>query len=101
MASMDLTTRDCVGYVTRDCVDYVVVALRGELDMAGAAEAAAAFAVVVGEPEIIVDMVGLEFVGSSGLAALTRGRKLARLVAGDLRLAAGSPRCSGCTPSPA
>jgi anti-sigma B factor antagonist len=85
MFSVDLTTRDCDG--------LVVVALRGELDLADAARVAAALAVVVArEPEIIVDLAGLEFIDSSGLAALARGRKLALLADGDLLLAAPQPR---------
>ena len=40
------------------------------------------------EPEIIVDLAGLEFIDSSGVAALARGRKLARHAGGDLLLAA-------------
>ena len=39
-------------------------------------------------PEIIVDLAGLEFIDSSGVAALARGRKLARHAGGDLLLAA-------------
>jgi anti-sigma B factor antagonist len=85
MFSVDLSTRDCDG--------HVVVSLRGELDIADAASVAAAFAeVVTREPEIIVDLAGLEFIDCSGMAALVRGRKLARLAGGELRLAAPRPR---------
>jgi anti-anti-sigma factor len=81
MFSVDLSTRDCDG--------YVVVALCGELDIADAADVAAAFAVVVArEPEIIVDLAGLKFIDCSGVAALERGRKLARVAGGELWLAA-------------
>ena len=67
----------------------VVVALRGELDMADAASVAAALAAVAArQPEIIVDLSFLEFIDSSGVAALARGRKLARHAGGDLLLAA-------------
>ena len=84
MVSVDLSARDGDG--------HVVVVLRGELDMADAAGVAAALAVVVArEPEIIVDLAGLEFIDSSGVAALARGRKLARDAGGDLLLAA--PQC--------
>jgi anti-sigma B factor antagonist len=49
----------------------------------------AAFVVIVArQPEIIVDLAGLEFIDSSGVAALARGRKLARHAGGDLLLAA-------------
>jgi anti-sigma B factor antagonist len=81
MFSVDLSTRDCDGHVT--------VVLRGELDVADAAGVAAAFAALAArEPEIIVDLAGLEFIDSSGVAALARGRKLARHAGGDLLLAA-------------
>jgi anti-sigma B factor antagonist len=81
MAGVDLSTRESDG--------QVVVALRGQLDMAEAAGAAAAFAAVAAsEPRIIVDLAGLEFIDSSGVAALVRGRNLARQAGGELLLAA-------------
>ena len=81
MISVDLSTRDCDG--------HVIVALRGELDIADAVSVAAALAAVAArEPEIIVDLAGLELIDSSGVAALARGRKQARHAGGDLRLAA-------------
>jgi anti-anti-sigma factor len=81
MAGVDLSTRDCGG--------QVVVALRGQLDMAEAAGVAAALAAVAArEPEIIVDLAGLEFINSSDLAALVRGRNLARQGGSELLLAA-------------
>jgi len=67
----------------------VVVALRGDLDIADAASVAAALAAVAArQPQIIVDLSFLEFIDSSGVAALARGRKLARHAGGDLLLAA-------------
>ena len=81
MFSVDLTTRDGDG--------HVIVALRGELDVADATEVVAAFAMIVArQPEVIVDLAGLEFIDSSGVAALARARKLARHAGGDLLLAA-------------
>jgi len=81
MFSVDLSTRECDG--------HVVVALGGELDLVDAADVAAALVTVAArEPEIIVDLAGLEFIDSSGVAALARGRKLARHAGGDLLLAA-------------
>jgi anti-sigma B factor antagonist len=81
MIRVDLSTRECDG--------HVIVALRGELDIADAVSVAAALAAVAArEPEIIVDLAGLEFIDSSGVAALARGRKQARHAGGDLRLAA-------------
>jgi len=45
-------------------------------------------AVVARGPQIIVDLAGLEFIDSSGVAALVRGRNLARQAGGELLLAA-------------
>ena len=81
MFSVDLSTRECAG--------HVVVALGGELDLVDAAGVAAALVTIAArEPEIVVDPAGLEFIDSSGVAALARGRKLARHAGGDLLLAA-------------
>ena len=81
MFSTELSTRSCDG--------HAVVMLRGELDLADAAEVAAALtAISAGEPRIIVDLAGLEFIDSSGVAALERGRRQARRAGGDLVLAA-------------
>jgi anti-sigma B factor antagonist len=73
MVSMDLSTRECDG--------RVVVALRGELGVADAA------AVAARERDVIVDLAGLEFIDSSGVAALERARRHARHAGGDLLLA--------------
>jgi anti-sigma B factor antagonist len=82
MFSTDLSTRSCDG--------YAVVALRGELDLADAAVVAAELTVVAArEPGIIVvDLGGLKFIDSSGVAALARGRRQARQAGGELILAA-------------
>jgi anti-sigma B factor antagonist len=81
MFSVDLSTREIDG--------HVVVALGGELDLVDAAGVAAALVTLAErEPEIIVDLAALEFIDSSGVAALARGRKLARHAGGDLLLAA-------------
>jgi anti-sigma B factor antagonist len=80
MVSMDLSTRGD---------GRAVVALRGELDVADAASAAAALvAVAAREQGVIVDLAGLEFIDSSGVAALVLVRKQARRAGGDLLLAA-------------
>jgi len=81
MAFIELATRECGG--------QVVVSLRGELDVADAASVAAALVqVAAGARQVIVDLEGLEFIDSSGLAALVRARKHARHAGGDLLLAA-------------
>jgi anti-sigma B factor antagonist len=83
--STELTTRSCDG--------RAVVALRGELDLADAVAVEAALtAVAACEPQIIVDLAGLEFIDSSGLEALARGRRRARQAGGDLVLAAPQHR---------
>jgi anti-sigma B factor antagonist len=81
MVSVELSTRERDG--------QVVVVLRGELDVSDAAKVAASLAVVAaGGRNVIVDLEGLEFIDSSGLAALVRGREHARRGACDLLLAA-------------
>ncbi len=69
--------------------DRVLVALRGELDVTDAASAAVALsALAARDCEIIVDLAGLEYIDSSGLAALVLARRHARQAGGDLLLAA-------------
>ncbi len=85
MPGTDLSTRDCDG--------HVVVVLSGELDIMDAASVAAGLAAVTArEPQVIVDLAGLEFIDCSGVAVLARGRKLALHAGGELRLAAPQPR---------
>ncbi len=75
-----------VDLITRECDDQVVVVLRGELDVTAATAVVAELAVVAArERDIVVDLAGLEFIDSSGLAALVRVRKHARK-AGDGRV---------------
>jgi len=81
MISVDLNTRECDG--------QVIVALRGVLDVADAMSVAAALtAVAARHRDIIIDLAGLEFIDSSGVAALVRGRRQARYAGGELLLAA-------------
>jgi anti-sigma B factor antagonist len=75
MRGVDLSAREDDGHVG--------VMLRGELDMAGVATAVEARA-----PQVIVDLAGLKFIDSSGVAALARGREHPRHAGGDLLLAA-------------
>ncbi len=85
MARVDLSTREYSG--------QAVVALRGELDIADAASVAAALMEIVARwPQIIVDLAGLEFIDSSGVAALARARKHARCAGGEVVLAAAQPQ---------
>jgi anti-sigma B factor antagonist len=85
MISVDLSTRECDG--------HVVVALCGVLDVADAASVAVALtAAAARERDVIIDLAGLEFIDSSGVAALVRGRRQARHAGGELLLAAPRPR---------
>ncbi|MGO9502859.1 MAG: STAS domain-containing protein [Streptosporangiaceae bacterium] len=78
-----------VNLSTREPDDQIVVALLGELDVADAASVAASLIAVVPHGAIvIVDLAALDFIDSSGIAALVRARKHARLSGGDLLLAA-------------
>jgi anti-anti-sigma factor len=78
MCGVDLSTREGDG--------HVVVVLCGELDMAAAAGVAAALA--AREPQVIVDLEGVQSSDASGVAALVRGRKHPRHAGGELLLAA-------------
>jgi anti-sigma B factor antagonist len=81
MVSVELSTRERDG--------QVVVVLRGELDVAEAAQVAASLAVVAASGRtVIVDLEGLGFIDSSGLAALVSARHHARRAGSDLLLAA-------------
>ena len=81
MFSAELTTRERDG--------QAVVALRGELDVMEAASLAAALvAVVARAPRIVADLAALDFIDSSGAAALVLARREARRGGGDLLLAA-------------
>ncbi len=86
MFSTDLSTRSYEG--------FVVVTLRGELDLADAPVVAVELAQVAarGPGIVVVDLAGLEFIDASGVAALARGRRLARQAGGDLILAAAPRR---------
>jgi anti-sigma B factor antagonist len=85
MPRVDLSTREYKG--------QVVVALCGELDIADAANVAAALTEIVARrPQIIVDLAGLNFIDSSGVAALARARKHARHAGGEVVLAAAQPQ---------
>ena len=85
MPRVDLSTREYKG--------QVVVALRGELDIADAANVAAALTEIVARrPQIIIDLAGLKFIDSSGVAALARARKHARHAGGEVVLAAAQPQ---------
>jgi anti-anti-sigma factor len=68
----------------------VVVALRGDLDVTGAADAEAAITALVARGRsLVIDMSALDFIDCSALGALLRVRGLARR---------RSRMCCGCWP---
>ena len=68
---------------------HVVVALRGDLDITGAADAGAAItALVVPGRCLIIDMAGLDFIDCGSLGALLRVQWLAWSAGADVVLAA-------------
>jgi anti-sigma B factor antagonist len=71
----------------------VVVALSGELDLAGAERltAALADAQASGEP-LTVDLTDLDFIDSSGLGVLVRFNNAAQVAGYPYRVIAGPPR---------
>ena len=86
MPGVELSTRACEG--------HVVVALRGDLDIIGAADAGAAItALVVPDRCLIIDMSALDFIDCGSLDALLRVQWLAWSTGGDqvLPAAAGLP----------
>ncbi len=77
----------------RECDDNVIIALGGELDMADAADVAAALtAAAAGRAKTIVDLAGLAFIDCSGAAALARAQRRVQRAGGLLLLAAPQPR---------
>ena len=83
-----------VNVSTREGDGLVVVVLRGVLDVLDAVSVAAALAAVAArERAIIVDLAGLAFMDSSGVAALVHGRKQARVAGGELFRPHPSRRC--------
>jgi anti-sigma B factor antagonist len=71
---------------------FVVVVLRGDLDVTGAADAEAAIAALVARGRsLIIDMSALDFMDCASLCALLRVQILARRGGGDVVLAAPQP----------
>jgi len=81
MPGVELSTSACDG--------HVVVAVRGDLDISGAAGAGAAItALVVPDCCLIIDMSALDFIDRGSLDALLRVQWLAWSTGGDVMLAA-------------
>ena len=71
---------------------HVVVVLRGDLDVTGAADAGAAIAALVARGQrLVIDMSALDFMDCAALGALLKVRALARNRGGDVVLAAPQP----------
>jgi anti-sigma B factor antagonist len=84
MPGIDLRTSVCEG--------RVVVALRGDLDVTGAADAEAAISALVARGQsLIIDVSALDFIDCSALGALLRVQGLARRGGGNVVLAAPQP----------
>jgi anti-sigma B factor antagonist len=80
-----------VTFTASECDGHVVVALRGDLDVTGAADAEAAMTALVARGRYLtIDMSALDFLDCSALGALRRARGLARR-GGDVVLAAPRP----------
>jgi anti-sigma B factor antagonist len=74
------------------CDGHVVLALCGELDVAGAADAEAAITALVARGQyLVIDMSALDFLDCSALGALLRAQALARRGGGDVVLVAPQP----------
>ena len=70
----------------------VVVALRGDLDVTGAADAEAAMmALVVRGRYLVIDMSALDFMDCCSLSVVLRIKELAQRDGGDVLLAAPQP----------
>jgi anti-sigma B factor antagonist len=77
---------------TSVCEGRVVLALRGDLDVTGAADAEAAISALVARGQsLIIDVSALDFIDCSALGALLRVRALARRGGGNVVLAAPQP----------
>ena len=84
MPGVELTTSACDG--------HLVVALCGDLDVTGAADAEAAITALVARGQyLVIDMSALGFLVCSALGALLRAQALARRGGGDVVLAAPQP----------
>src|SRR5690349_21712281 len=71
---------------------FVVVVLRGDLDVTGAADAEAAVAALVALGQtLIIDISALDFMDCASLRALLRVQTLARRGGGDVVLATPQP----------
>lgn len=68
--------------------DVVVVVVEGDLDASSAPDLRARFEALIGQGEnqYVIDLVGVPFMDSSGIAALVNLFKRVRIGAGDVKL---------------
>ncbi|MGZ6804263.1 MAG: STAS domain-containing protein [Nocardioidaceae bacterium] len=76
--------------VTRE-EDVPVVAVAGELDMSTAPDLSDALDELVAEPKVVVDLAKLEFIDSTGLAALLGAHRAMQQNGGTLELRSPQP----------
>jgi anti-sigma B factor antagonist len=71
--------------------DYTVITPHGEVDYATGPQLKEAItdALVAGRLHLVIDMLGVEFIESTGLGALIGGRRRARALDGSLVLVCG------------
>lgn len=82
----------CADLVTRLSGGHPVVALRGDLDISGSADAVSAIAGLTARRQVvIVDLSSVDFMDCFSLRALLRTRTLARQKGSDVHLAAPQP----------
>ena len=85
----------------RDDGAHVVVMLRGELDIANAADLGAVLSEAVARnPNVVADLSDLTFIDCASLGALVRARTRAREAGGDLVLAGARGRLRRVLPLP-
>jgi anti-anti-sigma factor len=79
---------------TRETGDHNVVELRGELDIANAGQVTAELAIVCARAPgvVVVDLSEVGFLDSSGLEALVRAQRQARIAGSEVRLAGLRPQ---------
>lgn len=79
---------------SRHATGHVVVAVRGEIDMATAPRLRERLMVLAsqGTQDVVVDLEGVDFLDSTGIGVLIGGMKRQRGLDGDLTLVCTRPR---------